>query len=228
VEFNPLDYPQMLSPPNFVTEQWSWHGHIPFAFTLVAALEPGIIVELGVQSGNSFAAFCQGVSMAGCATSCFGVDAWEPRFASSKSMMLGLQRFLDKGYGEFSSLIHAEFSQAANLFRPKSIDLLHIDGNHSTESAQRDFDTYEPLLSDRSVVLFHDTVSKDLTFGVRHVFDTVAPGKKRFNFEHSFGLGVLCYGAEVPEAVLSIFDEGRAGQTREFFAKLGSLMTRCK
>ena len=63
--------------PKHLTEINSWHGHIPFAFWLVKKLEPSVFVELGVQKGDSYSAFCQAVQLFSLNTACYGVDTWK-------------------------------------------------------------------------------------------------------------------------------------------------------
>jgi hypothetical protein len=49
------------------------------------------------------------------------------------------------------------------------IDFLHIDADHSFQSALGDFNTYLPLLSPRAIVTFHDTNTDDLQRVLTHV-----------------------------------------------------------
>src|SRR5678815_2668552 len=61
-----LQYPARLVWPA------PWVGHIPFAFWLVEALRPRIIVELGVHSGNSYCAFLQAAQSLALPAQCYG------------------------------------------------------------------------------------------------------------------------------------------------------------
>ena len=58
-------YPIVFEQPRRIAPYPFWVEHIPFAFFLVDSLRPRLLVELGVQSGNSFNAFCQAVKTLG-------------------------------------------------------------------------------------------------------------------------------------------------------------------
>ena len=55
----------------------AWTGHVPFAFWLVEALRPAILVELGTHNGTSFLAFCQAIKAQGVPGKAFAVDTWQ-------------------------------------------------------------------------------------------------------------------------------------------------------
>src|SRR5271165_3397902 len=63
--------------PEHVTHPVSWVGHIPFAFWVMEAANPGVMVELGTHSGNSYFSFCQAVKRLNLQTLCYAVDSWQ-------------------------------------------------------------------------------------------------------------------------------------------------------
>lgn len=146
----------------------AWGEHIPFLFSLISFLKPRRFVELGVHNGGSFLAACQAVDYGNIACECVGVDNWigerQAGFHSSEvfnSFLNNLSR-----YSDFAGYIRSNFHQAAEQFEDGSIDLLHIDGFHSEEAVQNDFDTWLPKMSDIGVIIFHDTNEFRTGFGV--------------------------------------------------------------
>ena len=103
-----------------LVEPDAWAAHVPFAFWIVAALKPRLLVELGTHSGNSYLAFCQAVQNLGLATACFAVDTWS---GDAHAGLYGediydeLVRYHDPRYGAFSRLVRSTFEEATRLLR---------------------------------------------------------------------------------------------------------------
>ncbi len=134
-------------------------------------------------------------------------------------------RFHDERYAGFSALIRSTFDDAVSNFTDGSIDLLHIDGYHTYDAVRHDFETWYPKLSDRGVVLFHDTNVRERDFGVSRVFEEASKRFPSFEFLHGSGLGVLSVGGAVPAPIARLCSLTRSSDIsrfRERFAYLGA------
>lgn len=214
-----------LAPPDYIPLS-AWIGHLPFAAWLVDALKPRMLVELGVHNGASYCAFCEAVARGGLATACFGVDSWvgDPHAGHyGADVLTELRTYHDPRYAAFSRLIQSSFDEALDHFADGSIDLLHIDGFHTYEAVQHDFESWRPKLSARAVVLFHDTNVREGSFGVWRFWDETRQVYPHFQFLHAHGLGVLGVGPEQPEALQRLFaaSETEAASVRMIFGQLG-------
>jgi len=78
-------------------------------------------------------------------------------------------------------------------------------------------------MSERGIILFHDTVVTERGFGVHQLWRELTPSFPHFNFEHGCGLGVLPVGKDQPEAVINFLQtaNANASTTRELFSSLG-------
>jgi methyltransferase family protein len=212
--------------PRRLTGVRSWHGHIPFAFWCIESLRPRVLVELGTHRGDSYCAFCQAVDRLSLACACHAVDTWR---GDHQAGYYGEDVFKDlrrhhKRYRRFSRLLRATFGEAVTQFADGSIDLLHIDGNHTYEAVRSDFETWLPKVSRRGVILFHDTNVREGDFGVWRLWGELGPRYPHFEFLHSHGLGVLVVGEDAPEPArdLAASSPARVEQIRALFADLGS------
>lgn len=189
--------------PKLIACPLSWLGHIPFAFWLTAVLRPRIFVELGAYSGTSYFAFCQAVAESQLESKCFAVDTWlgdEHTGEYQAQIFDTFRRYHDDNYQGFSRYLRMTFDEARAYFGRNSVDLLHIDGLHTYDAVKHDFESWLPQLSDRAVVLFHDTTVQKGDFGVWKFWDEVSASYPSFNFRHSNGLGVLLVGRKLGES----------------------------
>lgn len=218
--------PDDWSPRN-TGEVISWHGHIPFAFSLIRIFKPGCLVELGTHKGDSYFAFCEAIVRYRLPTRCFAVDTWQGDEHSGyygKEVFEELREKHDQEYGSFSGLIRATFDDALSQFPDSSVDLLHIDGLHTYDAVKHDFENWKSKMSDHGIILFHDIAVYEQDFGVWKLWDELRVEYPTFSFHHSNGLGVLAYGKHAAEMLPDLFDvtEEKTEQIRTLYRVLGS------
>jgi GT2 family glycosyltransferase len=226
-----LDLSQSISASSFwvpehLSPQSAWLEHAPFAFWLVDALRPGTIVELGTHWGFSYFAFCQAVAQLRLPARCFAVDTWkgdEHAGFYAEDVFEHVRDHNLKHYASFSELMRSTFDGALARFENESIDLLHIDGRHYYEDVRHDFESWKGKLSERSVVVFHDTNVHERNFGVFKLWAELAQQYPHFEFFHGYGLGVLGFGKDLPDAMRRLMaqDDTAANATRVAYARLG-------
>ncbi|RTQ35659.1 class I SAM-dependent methyltransferase [Variovorax gossypii] len=210
-----------------------WTGHVPFGAWLTAVQQPRSLVELGSHFGMSYAAFCQTVQNEGLNTKCYAVDTWqgdEHAGFYGDSVYNDLAAFNDRHFAGFSRLMRMTFDEATTYFEDGSVDLLHIDGLHTYEAVKHDFESWLPKLSDRAIVLFHDTNVRERDFGVWKYWAEVTKQYPGFEFDHSAGLGVLAVGLHQPAEVRKLLDLPRdqagVNAVKEVFSSLGESVLR--
>jgi hypothetical protein len=214
--------PKHLESPGF------WVQHIPFSFYLVQQLKPEIIVELGTHSGNSFFAFCEAVKENNLPTKSYAVDSWqgdEQAGFYAEEVYENVAKHLQENYADNAVLLRMKFDEATPHFENNSIDLLHIDGLHTYEAVKHDFENWLPKLSDKAIVLFHDTQIKEKDFGVWKFWNELEKIYPSFEFYHGCGLGVLAVGKNPsPEILKFIRETSQHNSHRSFFEKQGKLI----
>lgn len=219
--FDPL-----IQQPERLTVIESWHRHIPFSFCLLDMLKPAVLVELGTHRGDSYSAFCQGVTAQQLPTRCYAVDTWQGDSQAGHyddSVYQDLCQWHEPRFAHFSSLLRMTFDQALEHFADGTVDLLHIDGLHTYEAVKHDFESWLPKLSERAVVLFHDTNVHYGDFAVWQLWGELQERYPSFEFPFGFGLGVLAVGSQVPEAVLEFLQHARSqpAEVTEYFYRQG-------
>lgn len=209
-------------------EASAWQEHIPFAFWLIEAHRPRVVVELGTHHGTSYFALCQAVDRLGLDTRCFAIDTWkgdEHAGFYDESVYESVSAYNDTQYSGFSRLVRSSFDDALKHFSDGTVDLLHIDGVHTLEAATHDFESWLPKLSDSAVVIFHDTNVRERGFGVFQLFERLKKQYPAFEFVHGHGLGVLGVGEHQTPMLKRLFESDGRGEAQrsihEVFARLG-------
>jgi glycosyltransferase involved in cell wall biosynthesis len=227
-----VDLSRFISPASFwapeqLSPQPAWLEHVPFAFWLIGALRPRTLVELGTHGGCSYFAFCQAVQRLETETRCYAIDTWkgdEHAGFYDEDVYRQLRTHHDARYTAFSTLIRATFDGALPHFSDGTIDLLHIDGRHYYDDVRHDFEGWRPKLSDRGVVLMHDTNVRERDFGVSKLWEELRTEYPSFEFLHGHGLGLLAVGRALADPVRMLCSaSGATTHVRDAYARLGSL-----
>ena len=133
------------------------------------------------------------------------------------------RRFHDEHYGAFSTLLRADFDKARDQFLDGSVDLLHLAGLSTYEELWRHFESWMPKLSERSVVLVHNTNERGNS-GTWRAWGGLCAKYPHFEFLRGRGLGVLAVGSQVPKVLAdlcSLTDPPRIALVRGRFSAIG-------
>lgn len=207
----------------------TWEGHIPFLYCFLDYTRPRRFVELGTLFGNSYFAACQFSRQLNNSIECIAIDTWvgdEQTGLYNESVFQHFKYILTRDYphGKF---IRSLFADAVKQFEPGSIDLLHIDGLHTYEAVAEDYQTWLHTLSDRGIIMFHDTQEQGGDYGVWKLWAELKPKYPSFEFEHSHGLGVILVGKNAPDNVKRLFEmlskPEYANFAKFFFSSVGKI-----
>jgi SAM-dependent methyltransferase len=205
----------------------AWTIHTTFALFVVSILKPKLFVELGVHTGYSYNAFCQAIKALKTGTRCYGIDTWigdEHAGFYSEDVYQQLLEYQRKEYLEFSHLLRMTFDEGLAYFSNQGIDLLHIDGLHTYEAVKHDFEEWLTKMSDKGVILLHDTMVREPDFGVWRLWEEIAPQYPSFNFTHGCGLGIVAVGSNVSKEFLDFLNEANTNPfCQKLFSSLGML-----
>jgi len=171
----------------------AWTSHLHFACDLVAVMKPEVLVELGVDRGESYFAFCQAAAENETGTRCFGIDTWRgDQHAGDydETTFAQVSAHNRANYESFSTLLRFSFDEALAQFEPASIDVLHIDGLHTEAAVRHDVQSWLSKLRPGGILLLHDVEVRSKGFGVWKIWAELEEESRSWIFEDGPGLGV--------------------------------------
>jgi hypothetical protein len=171
----------------------AWTSHLHFAYDLVATLRPALLVELGVDRGESYFAFCQSAAENHTGTRCSGIDMWrgdQHAGGYDETTFAQVSEHNHANYETFSTLLRASFDEALDKFEPGSIDVLHIDGLHTESAVRHDVDSWLPKLRPGGILLLHDVDVRTKEFGAWKVWADLQGQGRSWTFHDGPGLAV--------------------------------------
>ena len=195
----PLALRSMFWRPKYSAES-PWLEHLPFAFWLVEAHRPRLIVELGAGSPVVYFSFCQAVERLELETHCVRICG---QAASGSGKAAGdeeARAYNASHYSAFSRVEAREIAAARNQFEDGSIDVLHIaDGGGALSG--KELSDWMSKLSSRGVLLFHGGGEQQVPASARRTAAGLARMHPMFEFGHGSGLTLVAVGTEQPELV---------------------------
>jgi hypothetical protein len=156
-------------------------------------MRPAVLVELGVDRGESYFAFCQSAAENQTGTRCFGIDTWrgdQQAGGYDETTFAEVSEHNRAHYAKFSTLVRSGFDDALIRFEADSIDVLHIDGLHTETAVRHDIDSWLPKLRPGGILLLHDVDVRTKEFGVWKVWNELQARSRSSTFHDGPGLGV--------------------------------------
>ena len=171
----------------------AWTSHLHFAYDLVAALRPRLLVELGVDRGESYFAFCQSAQENKTGTRCFGIDTWrgdQHAGGYDETTFAQVSAHNRENYDGFSTLLRSTFDEALGSFLPESIDVFHLDGLHTEAAVRHDLEAWLPKIRLSGILLLHDVDVRTKEFAVWKIWAELEQRGRSWTFHDGPGLGV--------------------------------------
>lgn len=158
-------------PPVAETMGWCSREKATKLIDITLSIDKPTVVEIGVFGGSSLLPLALACQANG--GRCFGIDPWSAAAATrgmiaEEHIAWWSREDLDAAYWHCAghvlrlgldkhvSLLRETSDQAAGRFGLESIDLLHIDGNHSCEQSLRDATGWLPKVRRGGWVVFDD------------------------------------------------------------------------
>jgi hypothetical protein len=108
----------------------------------------------------SYSAFAQAVQILGLDAATYAVDTWRGDHQTGfdgEDVVTEWSSFHDHYFSAFSRRVRSTFEEGLVDVPRRERDLLHLDGLHTCEAVRHHLESWFPKLSNRAMVLMHDT-----------------------------------------------------------------------
>jgi cephalosporin hydroxylase len=155
--------------------------------SLVRDRQPRTVVEIGTHEGGTLFAWCQAAHPEATLVS---IDLPGGLFGGGYSRREG-RRF--RKYARPGQKIRTlrrdsqdpkTVARLRSILKGRTIDFLMIDGDHLYDGVKRDWELYEPLVSDGGLIAFHDILEhpKETRVEVSRFWNELAPSHNTVEF----------------------------------------------
>lgn len=182
--------------------QSAWTGHRDFAIWLVNQVQPEVTVDLGVDYG--FSLFALAAPRVG---TVYGIDSFEydQHSGAHPDNYQVVMDFKERHGLHNVEVIKGWFSDVAKIWT-QPIDILHIDGLHTTAAITEDWNSWAHRVTENGVIIMHDISAFE---EVRAFFNSIDMPKAHFT--HSAGLGIVTRNQKLLNAISFAWPTCRVG-----------------
>jgi hypothetical protein len=197
--------------------------HLPFLFWLVETARPERVVQLGLGDGVGFLALCQAIDKLGLESVCLGLDL---RIEDKPALSADQAMACETLYGDFAFVASEDPAHATRHMRGGPVDLLLIDAPVDAALLSSLRAAWQPLLSDRALIVIHDPDTNLATPEAREFIDGLRASHPSIAFpQAATGIDVILPGPHQPDRLLRFaeLEMGTPGYlaARQVFARLG-------
>lgn len=125
--------------------------------TEIAKLKPKNILEIGTQYGGTFNVFCKLASNKKISIDLpEGIHGGLPVWMTQQRNQYFLDNFNDVHFLSYDSHLQSTLDFAEGLLHDEKVDVLFIDGDHTYDGVEQDFNMYRRLVRPSGLIVFHD------------------------------------------------------------------------
>lgn len=197
--------------------------HLPFLFWLMETARPSSVVQLGLRDGVGFMGLCQGIDKLGLEAVCMGLQSPTNGDEKLPDKLIESHAAL---YGDFSFFVKEEIGRASRHMRSAQVDMLVIDMQIDEALITNLQAHWEPLLSDRAVIVLHDPERNCVGKDAEKFYDMLVQSHLSISFPQSeASLEAILIGKKQPDRLIQLaqLELGDAGylSARNVFTRLG-------